>query len=59
MGWAEYTVRIGSTRNAYRYKIVIGNSERTRPLWEARHSRVDNIKLDLRKTLREDSSGLG
>jgi hypothetical protein len=33
-----------------RYKVLVGKSERKRPLGRARHRQVDNIKIDLRET---------
>jgi hypothetical protein len=37
----------GEKRNAYR--ILVGNSEETRPLGRPRRRWVDNIKMDLRE----------
>jgi hypothetical protein len=38
---------MGENRNAYR--VLVGKSERKRPLGRLRHSWVDNIKMDLRE----------
>jgi hypothetical protein len=41
--WAGHVARRGD-RNAYR--LLLGNSERKRPLGRPRHNRMDNIKMD-------------
>jgi hypothetical protein len=47
MKWAGHVARIGENRNAYR--ILVGKSERKRPLGRPRRRWVDNIKMDLRE----------
>jgi hypothetical protein len=42
MRWARHIARIGEKRNAYR--ILVGKSERRRPLGRPRCRWVDNIK---------------
>jgi hypothetical protein len=47
MRWAGRVVRIGEKRNAYR--ILVGKTERKRPLERLKGTWVDNIKMDLRE----------
>jgi hypothetical protein len=52
MRWAEHVARMEEKRNAYR--ILVGNPEGKRPLGRLRRRWVDNIKMDLRGTGRDD-----
>jgi hypothetical protein len=45
MKWAEHVARMGEKRNVYR--LLVGKSERKRPLGRPRRRWVDNIKMDL------------
>jgi PAS domain-containing protein len=47
MRWAGYVVRMGEGRGAYR--ILVGRSERRRPLGRPRCIWEDNIKMDLQE----------
>jgi hypothetical protein len=47
MRWAEHVARIGAQRSAYR--ILVGKSERKRPLRRQRCRWEDNIRMDLRE----------
>jgi hypothetical protein len=47
MIWAEHVARMGEKRNAYR--ILVGKSERKRPLGKPRSRWAVNIKIDLRE----------
>jgi hypothetical protein len=47
MRWAGYVARMGATRNEY--MVLVGRSERKRPLGRPRRRRVDNIKMHLRE----------
>jgi hypothetical protein len=47
MRWAGHVARMGEKRNAYR--ILVGKTERKRPLGRPRRRWVDNIKMDLRE----------
>jgi hypothetical protein len=47
MKWAGHVARMGEKRNAY--VILVGNSERKRPLGRPRRRWVDNIKMHLRE----------
>jgi hypothetical protein len=42
MMWAGHVARMGERRNAYR--ILVGNTERKRPLGRPRHRWVDILK---------------
>jgi hypothetical protein len=46
MRWEEHVTQMGEKRNAY--KILLGKSERKKPLGKPRRRWVDNIKMDLR-----------
>jgi hypothetical protein len=48
MRWAGHVARIGEQRSAYR--ILVGKTERKRPLRRPRRRRDDNIKINLRET---------
>jgi hypothetical protein len=45
MRWAEYVVLMGEKRNAY--MLLMGNTERKRPLGRPRRRWVDNIRMDV------------
>jgi hypothetical protein len=45
MRWEVYVARMEEKRNAYR--ILLGKTERKRPLGRPRRRWVDNIKMDL------------
>jgi hypothetical protein len=45
MRWAGHVARMGEKRNVYR--LLVGKSERKRPLGRPRHRWIDNIKMDL------------
>jgi hypothetical protein len=45
MRWAGHVARMREKRNEYR--ILVGKSERKRPLRESRCRMVDNIKMNL------------
>jgi hypothetical protein len=45
MRWAGHVVRKGAKRKAY--NILLGNTERKRPLGRLRRRWEDNIKMDL------------
>jgi hypothetical protein len=45
MRWAGHVARMDEKRNAYR--LLVGKSERKRPLGSPRRRWVDNIKMDL------------
>jgi hypothetical protein len=45
MRWAGHVARMGEKRNAYR--LLVGKSERKRPLGSSRRRGVDNIRMDL------------
>jgi hypothetical protein len=45
MRWAGHVARMGKKRNAYR--LLVGKSERRRPLRIPRCRWVDNIRMDL------------
>ncbi|KAJ4441577.1 hypothetical protein ANN_11433 [Periplaneta americana] len=45
--WAGHVARMGESRNAYR--VLVGKSERKRPLGRPRRRWEDNIKMDLRE----------
>jgi hypothetical protein len=47
MRFAGHVARLGAKRNAYR--ILMGKSERMRPLGRPRHRLMDNIKMNLRE----------
>jgi hypothetical protein len=47
MRWAEHVARVGEKRNVYR--ILMGKTERKRPLGRPKRRWVDNIKTDLRE----------
>jgi hypothetical protein len=47
MKWEGHVARMGERRNAY--SILVGNPERKRSLRRARHTCVDNIKMNLRQ----------
>jgi hypothetical protein len=47
MRWAGHVARMGEPRNAYR--ILVGKSERKRPLGRSRRRWMDNIKMNLRE----------
>ena len=47
MRWAGHVARIGKERRVY--KILLGKSERKRPLWRPRRRWVDNIRTDLQE----------
>jgi hypothetical protein len=43
--WARHVARMWEKRNVYR--LLVGKSERKRPLGRPRHTWVDNVKMDL------------
>jgi hypothetical protein len=43
--WAGHVVRMGENRNAY--SLLVGKSERRRPLGRPRRRWLDNIRMDL------------
>jgi hypothetical protein len=45
MRWAGHVARMGKKRNAYR--LLVENTEGTRPLGKPRRRWADNIKMDL------------
>jgi hypothetical protein len=45
MRWAGHVARMGEKRNMYR--LLVGKSERKRPLGRPRRRWIDNIKKDL------------
>jgi hypothetical protein len=45
MRWVGYVARMGEKRDVYR--LLVGNSERKRPLGRPRRRRIDDIKVDL------------
>jgi hypothetical protein len=45
--WAGHVARMGENRGAYR--ILVGTSEKRRPLRRPRHRWKDNIKMDLQE----------
>jgi hypothetical protein len=45
MRWTGYVARMGEKRNVYR--LLVGKSERKRPLGRPRRRWIDNIKMDL------------
>jgi hypothetical protein len=45
MRWTGHVARTGKQRNAYR--LLVGKSERSRPLGRSRLKCVDNIKITL------------
>jgi hypothetical protein len=47
MRWAEHIARMGKGRGVYR--VLVGNSERGRPLGRSRRRGEDNIKMDLQE----------
>jgi hypothetical protein len=47
MRWAGHVLRMGEVRGAY--KILVGRSERRRPLGRSRRRWEDNIKMDFRE----------
>jgi hypothetical protein len=47
MRWAGYMASMGATRNSYR--ILVGKSERMRPLGRSRLRLENDIKMDLRE----------
>jgi hypothetical protein len=47
MRWAQHAARMGQMRNAYR--ILVGKTERRRPLGRPRRTWLDNIKMDFRE----------
>jgi hypothetical protein len=47
MRWEGHVARMGAKRNEYR--ILLGMSERKRPLGRPRRRWVNNIKIDLRE----------
>jgi len=47
MGWAGHVVRMGERRGVYR--VLVGKTERKRPLGRPRHRWEYNIKMDLQE----------
>jgi hypothetical protein len=47
MRWAGHVERLGEKRNAYR--ILVGKTDRKRPLGRRKRRWVNNIKMDLRE----------
>jgi hypothetical protein len=47
MSWVGHVARVGEMRNAY--NILVGKSERKRPLGRHRHRWEDNIRMDVRE----------
>ena len=47
MRWAGHVARMGGGRGLYR--VLVGKSERKRPLGRPRHKWEDNIKMDLQE----------
>jgi hypothetical protein len=47
MRWTEHVARMGEKRNAYR--ILVGKSERKRPLGKSKRRWKDNVRMDLRE----------
>jgi len=45
--WAEHVARVGDRRCEYR--VLVGKPEVKRPLGRIRHTREDNLKMDLQK----------
>ena len=47
MRWAGHVARMGEERGAYR--VLVGKTERKRPLGRHRRGWVDNIRMDLQE----------
>jgi hypothetical protein len=47
MKWVGHIARMKAKLNAY--KVLVGKPERKGPLGRSRHSREDNIKMDLKE----------
>jgi hypothetical protein len=62
MKWAREVAHMKEMRNIYIYNIVVGKSEREKPLGRPRRRWEDNIGTDLREMVGKvwtDSSGSG
>ncbi|KAJ4451051.1 hypothetical protein ANN_02487 [Periplaneta americana] len=47
--WAGHVARMGESRNAWAYRVLVGRPEGKRPLGRPRRRWEDNIKMDFRE----------